>query len=102
MATTYRCVDIGPDMLFADDRNEVIKFIQEGNWGCILCPQMFGQETGYYGLFLKDKPVNRTREEAEEFLSSVEQSGRKAFRNEPLNPDILPEGLPANLLPNQI
>ena len=52
MATTYRCMDIGPDMLFVDDRNEAIKIIQDGHWGCILCPQMFGQETGYYGFFL--------------------------------------------------
>ena len=102
MATTYRCMDIGPDMLFVDERNEAIKIIQDGHWGCILCPQMFGQEVGYYGLFLEDNPKQRTQKEAEEWLSSIERSGRKAFRDDSFNPDSLSEVLPASLLPNQI
>ena len=89
-------------MIFTNDRAEVIERIQTGEWDCSLCPQMFGSESGCYGLFVPDKPKKRTQKEAEEWLSGIEQSGRKAFNNEPFNPDDLPADLPEHLLPGKM
>ena len=100
MNISYQYIE--PDMLFTDNREEVIDRIKIGEWDCILCPQMFGYESGCYGLSAPDKPKNRTREEAEAWLSGIERSGRKAFNNEPFNPDDLPEGIPASLLPQTV
>jgi hypothetical protein len=99
MNISYRYID--PDMIFTNDREEVISSIQTGEWDCALCPQMFGSEYGCYGLFIPDKPQKRTREEAEERLSGIEQSGRKAFNNEPFNPDSFSDKLPECLYPSQ-
>ena len=90
---------IDPDMIFTNNRAEVIERIQTGEWACSLCPQMFGYESGYYGLFRSDKPKKRTREETEAWLSGIEQSGRKAFNNDPFTPDDLPPDIPEYLLP---
>ena len=97
MNISYQYID--PDMIFTNNRAEVVERIQTGEWDCSLCPQMFGYESGCYGLFVQDKPTKRTREEAEARLSDNERSGRKVFNNEPFNPDDLPEGIPASLLP---
>ena len=77
MNISYQYIE--PDMIFTDNREEVIDRIQIGEWDCILCPQMFGYESG-----------------------CIERSGRKAFNNEPFNPDDLPEGIPASLLPQTV
>lgn len=100
MNISYQYIE--PDMIFTDNREEVIDRIQTGEWNCILCPQMFGYESGCYGLFYPDKPKKRTREEAEKWLSGIEQSGRKAFNSEPFNPNDFLDKLPESLYPNQI
>lgn len=100
MNISYQYID--PDMIFTNNRAEVIERIQTGEWDCSLCPQMFGYESGYYGLFVPDNPKKRTREEAEAWLSSIEQSGQKAFNNESFNPDGFSDKLPESLYPNQI
>lgn len=91
-----------PDMVFTNDREEVINRIQTGKWDCMLCPQMFGCEYGYYGLFIPDKQVKRTREEAEKWLSGMEQSGREVLNNGRFNPENFSDTLPESLYPNQI
>ena len=78
MNISYQYIE--PDMIFTDNREEVIDRIQIGEWDCILCPQMFGYESGCYGLSAPDKPKNRTREEAEAWLSGNERSGRKSVQ----------------------
>lgn len=100
MNISYQYAD--PKIIFTNDREEVIGYIQTGEWDCSLCPQMFGCESGCYGLFVSDKPMKRTREEAEEWLSGIERSGRKAFNNEPFNPDNFSDRLPESLYPSQI
>lgn len=99
MKISYQYID--PDMIFTNDREEAISRIQTGEWDCSLCPQMFGYESGCYGLFVLYKPQKRTREEAEERLLGIEQSGRKAFNNEPFNPDSFSDKLPECLYPSQ-
>ena len=100
MNISYRYID--PDVIFTNNREEVISRIQTGEWDCGLCPQMFGYESGCYGLFVPDKPKKRTREEAEAWLSGIEQSGGKAFNNEPFKPDGFSDKLPESLYPSQI
>jgi hypothetical protein len=100
MNISYQYIE--PDMIFTNNREEVIDRIQTGEWNCILCPQMFGYESGCYGLFYPDKPKKRTREEAEKWLSGIEQSGRKAFNSELFNPNDFLDKLPESLYPNQI
>ena len=100
MNITYQYIE--PDMIFTNNREEVIDRIQTGEWDCILCPQMFGYESGCYGLFSPDKPKKRTREEAEKWLSGIEQSGRKSFNSELFNPDEFLDKLPESFYPNQI
>lgn len=100
MNTSYQFVD--PNMIFTNDRDEVISLIQTGEYSCMLCPQMFGSETGYYGLFASDQPKTRTKEEAETWLSGIEKSGRKAFKDEPFNPNDLPKDIPEDLLPGRM
>jgi hypothetical protein len=89
-------------MIFTNNRAEVVERIQTGEWDCSLCPQMFGYESGCYGLFVQDTTTKRTREEAEVWLSGIERSGRKAFNSEPFNPDDFLDKLPESLYPNQI
>ena len=89
-------------MIFTNNRAEVVERIQTGEWDCSLCPQMFGYESGCYGLFVQDTTTKRTREEAEAWLSGIERSGRKAFNSEPFNPDDFLDKLPESLYPNQI
>lgn len=100
MNVSYEYVD--SKMIFTNDRKEVINLIQTGEWDCTLCPQMFGSESGCYGLFSTNKLTKRTKEEAESWLSGIERSGRKAFSNEPFNPADLPEGIPDYLLPGKM
>ena len=100
MNISYQYIE--PDMIFTNNREEVIDRIQTGDWNCILCPQMFGYESGCYGLFYPDKPKKRTREEAEKWLSGIEQSGRKAFNSELFSPNDFLDKLPESLYPNQI
>jgi hypothetical protein len=100
MNISYQYID--PDMIFTNSRKEVIDRIQTGEWDCALCPQMFGSESGCYGLFVPDKHTKRTREEAEKRLSGLEQSGRKVFNNEPFNPADFSGKLPESLYPSQI
>lgn len=83
MTVSYRYIDIGPDMFFTNSREEVIRLIESGKWDCTLCPQMFGHDTGYYGLFTPQNPERRTKKEAEAWLTSIEESGRRAFSNPP-------------------
>jgi hypothetical protein len=100
MNISYQYID--PDMIFTNNRAEVVERIQTGEWDCSLCPQMFGYESGCYGLFVQDTTTKRTREEAEAWLSGIERSGRKAFNSEPFNPDDFLDKLPESLYPNQI
>ena len=100
MNISYQYID--PDMIFTNNRAEVIERIQTGECHCSLCPQMFGYESGYYGLFESDKHTKRTREEAEVWLSGIERSGRKVFNNEPFKPDGFSDKLPEFLYPSQI
>lgn len=100
MNISYQYID--PDMIFTNNRAEVVKRIQTGEWDCSLCPQMFGYESGCYGLFVQDTTTKRTREEAEAWLSGIERSSRKAFNSEPFNPDDFLDKLPESLYPNQI
>lgn len=79
MARSYRYVDVRPKMIFSDDRAEIIELIKSGEWECSLCPQMFGSNTGYYGMFEKEESRAYTTEDAEELLREIEESGKRAF-----------------------
>lgn len=99
MNVSYEYID--QKMIFTNNREEVVDLIQTGEWDCTLCPQMFGSESGCYGLFTPNTPTKRTKEEAEAWLSGIERSGRKAFSNEPFNPSDLPADIPEYLLPGK-
>lgn len=102
MATSYRYIDTNPQMIFTDDRLDAIRLIKTGSWSCSLCPQMFGLETGVYGLLMAEKKGEMPKEDAEKFLSEVEESGKRAFSNDPFSLDNISDKLAGIPLPNQI
>lgn len=80
MNISYRYID--PDMIFTNNREEVISRIQTGEWDCGLCPQMFGYESGCYGLFVPDKPKREQERKPKrgfQVLSSL--AGKRSITN---------------------
>lgn len=65
-------------VVFTNNRNDVVDMISAGH-NCVLCPQMFAEEKGYYGVEKMSDLLPVSKEAAELRLSEIERHFAESY-----------------------